>query len=95
MAGNEPPTAHDRTGPGEPNMMYERFTYIHGYGIGPLHIIIAAALIVIPFWQIFSKAGFSGWLSLLMLVPLINVLALYFLAFADWPAGRDKLSVAK
>ncbi len=76
-------------------MMYEHIVYVHGYGIGPLHIIVVAALIVIPFWQLFSKAGFSGWLSLLMLVPLFNVLALYFLAFSDWPANREMPASAK
>jgi hypothetical protein len=76
-------------------MMYEHIVYVHGYGIGPLHIIVVAALIMIPFWQIFSKAGYSGWRSLLMLVPLFNVLALYFLVFSDWPANRDKPASAK
>lgn len=75
-------------------MMFERIMYIHGYGIGPLHILVVAALIVIPFWQIFTKAGFSGWLSFLMLVPLVNVLALYSLAFSDWPAQRGSTATS-
>jgi hypothetical protein len=53
-------------------MVYE---HIHGIGIGPLLILFIAALIVIPFWQLCTKAGYSGWLSFLMLVPLVNVLA--------------------
>ena len=75
-------------------MMYEHFFYVHGYSIRPLHLLVAAALIVIPFWQIFSKAGYSGWLSLLMLLPLVNVIALYVLAFSDWPARRARSSNA-
>jgi hypothetical protein len=48
-------------------------------------------VLVIPFWQIFKKAGFSPWLSVLMAVPLVNALTLYFLAFARWPnAERSK-----
>jgi hypothetical protein len=69
-------------------MMYDHFFYVHGYGVGPLHLLFIIALIIIPFWQIFSKAGYSGWLSLLMLVPFVNLVALYGLAFSDWPAGR-------
>ncbi len=42
-------------------------------------------LIVLPFWKIFSKAGFPGWISLLMVVPVLNVLALFYLAYAEWP----------
>jgi len=51
--------------------------------------LLMLALVIVPFWRIFTKAGFSGWLSLLMLVPLVNLLALYFLAFAEWPGNRD------
>jgi hypothetical protein len=48
-------------------------------------------VIVIPFWQIFKKAGFSPWYSVLMAIPLLNAVVLYFLAFANWPnAGRQK-----
>jgi hypothetical protein len=49
-------------------------------------ILIYVAVLVIPFWQIFKKAGHSPWLALLMLVPVLNLAALYFLAFAPWPA---------
>ena len=41
-------------------------------------------LYVIAFWRIFSKAGFSGALSLLMLVPLVNVAVLCYVAFSKW-----------
>ena len=51
-----------------------------------LIILIYVFGIVLPFWQIFKKAGFSPWLSLLILVPLVNLFALYFLAFARWPS---------
>jgi hypothetical protein len=48
-------------------------------------------VIVIPFWQIFKKAGFSPWLSILMSIPLLNGVVLYLLAFARWPnAGPPK-----
>ena len=41
-------------------------------------------LFLIPYWKIFSKAGFSGWLSLLMVIPLVNLVVLYYVAFANW-----------
>jgi hypothetical protein len=46
--------------------------------------IICVAVIIIPFWFICKKAGFSPWLSLLNLIPLGNLVLLYVLAFADW-----------
>jgi type II secretory pathway component PulF len=51
--------------------------------------LILVVLIIIPFWFIFSKAGYSKWLSLLMGVPIINVFMLYFLAFSAWPSQRE------
>jgi hypothetical protein len=50
----------------------------------PLIILICVAVIIIPFWFICKKAGFSPWLSLLNLVPLGNLILLYVLAFAQW-----------
>lgn len=56
------------------------------FGFGPIMGIVFALIVVVPFWQIFSKAGYSKWLSLLMVIPIVNLLALYFLAFATWPS---------
>ena len=47
--------------------------------------IVTILFAIIPFWFIFSKAGFKGALSLLMAIPLINILMLFFLAFKKWP----------
>ena len=55
---------------------------------GPFMMLVFAAMIIIPFWIIFTKAGHSKWLSLLMVVPLVNVLMLYFLAFSSWPVHK-------
>jgi hypothetical protein len=45
---------------------------------------IATIVMVIPYWQIFKKAGFSPWLALLMFVPLANIIILYVVAFSEW-----------
>jgi hypothetical protein len=50
--------------------------------------VLAALLTVIPFWKICTKAGFPGPLSLLMLVPVANIVLPFYIAFADWPALR-------
>ena len=52
-------------------------------------VIIVGVISVLPFWKIFSKAGFPGPLSLLMLVPLVNIAMIFFLAFAEWPALKQ------
>ena len=53
-------------------------------------VIVVSLLIVIPFWKICTKAGFNGALSLLMLVPIANIILPFYIAFADWPALKDK-----
>lgn len=56
---------------------------------GPFVMIIMAVVIIVPFWFIISKTGYSKWLSLLMVVPVLNVILLYFLAFSNWPSLRS------
>ena len=64
-------------------------------GPGPAELLVVGAMVVVwivftvlPFWIIFQKAGFPGALALLMLLPVVNVVMPFFLAFADWPALR-------
>jgi hypothetical protein len=58
----------------------------------PWHLILILVLLllwlfpVIPFAVIFSKAGFSPVLCILMLFPVVNTVLLFCIAFADWPA---------
>ena len=55
-----------------------------------LIIFLLLIAIVLPFRRIFGKAGYSPWLGMLILVPLINLIALYFLAYSQWPALSPK-----
>jgi hypothetical protein len=50
----------------------------------PVLGLVFIIVLVIPYWMIWKKAGFSPWLSVLMIVPLVNFVMLYVLAFADW-----------
>jgi len=53
----------------------------------PIFIICWAvfmAIIIIPLWQICKKAGMSGALSLLALIPLGILVVLYIVAFSQW-----------
>jgi hypothetical protein len=47
-------------------------------------ILVGIFIVILPFWFICKKAGFSPWLALLNLIPLGNLILLYVLAFADW-----------
>jgi hypothetical protein len=54
----------------------------------PIHLLLITILgfvVLAPFWQIFKKAGFSPWLSLLTMIPFVNLVVFYYVAFARWP----------
>ncbi len=70
------------------------FAWILGLGALALFFIIAAyllmsLLLIIPTWRICQRAGFSGAVSLLLLVPVIGgFIVMSILAFSEWPAGE-------
>jgi len=72
---------------------------------GPLASIFLVALLAvtlivfaIAFYRLYQKAGFSGAIGLLMLVPVVNLGVALYLAFAEWPVlaelARVKLLAA-
>lgn len=50
--------------------------------------LIVAIIIALIFCRIFSKAGYSWALGLLMLVPIANIIMPFVLAFGDWPIQK-------
>ena len=62
--------------------------------------LFAVTLIILAsaFYRLYEKAGFSGALGLLMLVPVVNLGVALYLAFAEWPVlaelARVKLLAA-
>ena len=51
-------------------------------------IVSMALLVVWPAARICERAGLSRWLGLLAIVPIANVVLLWFVAMAPWPARR-------
>jgi hypothetical protein len=49
-------------------------------------LIVATAFAVLVFGAIAKRAGFSRWWGLLMLVPVVNLAAIWIFAFVKWPA---------
>lgn len=59
--------------------------------IWQLIIVVAImAFYIACFWKIWSKAGFNGAWSLLMLVPIANIVSIIYLAFAEWPIHKNR-----
>ena len=44
---------------------------------------------IIIYWRIVSKAGYNGALSLLLLIPVVNLVMLCIFAFGEWPIQRE------
>jgi len=52
-----------------------------------LFTLLFVVLYLWLFYRIFSKAGYSGWYTLLNLIPYVgSVIVVFMLAFGDWPA---------
>ena len=52
------------------------------------HAVVALVLII-PTWRICTRAGYSGALSLLHLLPVIgSLIVMAVLAFGTWPNGE-------
>ena len=57
-------------------------------------LILLIAIIALFFWmmvRILHKAGYSGWWSLLMIIPLVNIVMVWVFAFANWPALKARV----
>jgi len=51
--------------------------------------ILPTILSVVAIVRIVQRAGFSGWWALIILVPVANMVALWYFAFTRWPAKRS------
>lgn len=57
-----------------------------GYGFGNwLTFVVMVVILLYPIGRILGRIGFSPFWSLVALIPFFNVIALWVLAFADWP----------
>ena len=67
--------------------------------IGWPELIIVAVIaawvltVVWPASRICRRAGFSPWIGLLAIVPIANLLLLWFVALARWPALNSDAGV--
>jgi hypothetical protein len=65
--------------------------WMYGYGFGPIHwlwFIVMIAVVIYPVGRILSRIGFSPLWSIVIFIPLVNLIALWIFAFTDWPDGR-------
>ena len=66
------------------------WTHMAGYGLG--HWVVFAVMVAVvlyPVGRILGRIGLSPFWSVLALIPVVNLFALWLLAFIDWP-GRER-----
>jgi hypothetical protein len=53
-------------------------------------VFLALLFLMITAWvRIFRKAGYSGFLGLALLIPIVNLAVLLWLGSSDWPTLRE------
>jgi len=64
--------------------------------MGVFGIVWLAVVVFFLFlnWRIVSKAGYNGALSLLMLIPLVNIVMYAIFAFSEWPVQKQARGAA-
>jgi len=55
-----------------------------------LIFLIYVAVFVIPIAKVLRRLGFSPWLALLAIVPLVNVIMLWIFAYGRWPRDTEQ-----
>lgn len=51
--------------------------------------LIGLIFAIIIYWRIFAKAGYSGARSLLLFIPIVNLIIVIMFAFSEWPIQRE------
>jgi hypothetical protein len=60
----------------------------YGGGFGFFWLIIYILVLVIPIARILGRLGINQWWAALAVVPLVNLVFLWVLAYAEWPRDR-------
>lgn len=47
--------------------------------------LVAMAFLVLCYYRIFKRAGWSGWWAVTLLVPVVNLVVIGMFAFSKWP----------
>ena len=57
---------------------------MYGTGFsGVLVMLVMAVLLVVPFWKLLPKFGYSSWISLVAIIPLGALVLIWILAFSE------------
>ena len=52
-------------------------------GSGIIWVLVAAVLVIVPFWKILPRYGISKYFAVLTVIPAIALVLLWIIAFKD------------
>jgi hypothetical protein len=55
-------------------------------------VILFLVLYAVPTSKILARAGYSKWWTVVFFIPLLNIIALWVLAYRRWPAMERSLN---
>lgn len=71
--------------------MFYGWADMAGYGVA--HWLAFTLMIALyPIGRILGRTGLSPFWSVLVLIPFVNLIALWVFAFIDWPRRMDQRS---
>lgn len=56
------------------------------------YVLFSCVWILVCLWAsvaLVKKTGFAGWYGLLLVIPVINVIGFFLLAFREWPVEQE------
>lgn len=53
-----------------------------------LFALVYVVVLVVPAQKLLHRAGYTRWLAILAIIPVVNLIALWVFAFAHWPTRR-------
>jgi uncharacterized membrane protein YhaH (DUF805 family) len=70
------------------------FAIIFAFLFGFIFLVVLTVKLLIC-CKIFANAGYSWAMGLLMLIPIVNIIMAFYLAFADWPVNKQLRELKK
>ena len=71
-------------------MMMDNWMSMTGFGL--VHWIFFIGMVVVilyPVGRVLGRVGFSPFWSVLIFVPIVNVIALWIFVFSEWPSKKS------
>ena len=66
-----------------------------GMGLPEMLIVLSilslglGLLVIWPAWRILTRVGLPPWMAILAVIPYVNVVLLFYVAFTEWPIDRE------